>query len=290
MSDRPWHKRYHGDALTGMMVLTLEERGAYQTLQDLMYDAGGPIPDNENVLARYMGVSIRKWRSIRHALVEVHGKISVSVDGRLTNARVISELENAAKTSRKNSENGSKTKRKNREFAKNDNENNEGDENSLRDTRAFPETRGQIPEEEDKPPLPRDERAAGDGDLFEDEEKPPAPRGGKVYAYVGKVIRLTAPDFERWRRAYHAIPDIRAEISAIDDWLSRKPEKHGDWYHIASGSLARKHQEFSAKAAQASASAKPRREYSPEELLAASQRLAEREGRSISIPATTGVQ
>lgn len=284
MSDRPWHKRYHGDALTGFMVLTLEERGAYQTLLDLMYDAGGPIPDNENVLARYMGVSIRKWRSIRHALVEVHSKISVDDTGRLTNARVISEVENAAKTSRKNSENATKPKRKNREVGKNDNKNNEGAENSLPDTRAFPDTRYQIPEEEDKPPLPRETRGDGEGDLFEQDDDPPAP-AGKAYAYVGAVIRLTAPDFERWRLAYHAIPDIRAEIEAIDDWLKGQPDKHGKWFHIASGSLSRKHQDFAAKAA-AAAGARRRRTYTPEELDAARQRLADREGRNTLVTAT----
>lgn len=144
MSDRPWHKRYHGDALTGFMVLTLEERGAFQTVLDMIYDTGGPIPDNENILARYMGVSTRKWRSLRHALIDVHGKISVDENGRLTNERAISEIENAAKTSRKNSENASKTNRKNDEPEKNGNENSDGPENSLPYARAFPETRDQI--------------------------------------------------------------------------------------------------------------------------------------------------
>ncbi len=143
MSERPWHKRYHGDALTGFMVLTLEERGAFQTLLDMMYDTGGPIPDNEGILARYMGVSIRKWRSLRHSLIEIHGKIGVDEDGKLFNDRAISEIENAAKTARKNSENASKKERKNDETAKNDNEINEGIEISHRDTRALPEARDQ---------------------------------------------------------------------------------------------------------------------------------------------------
>lgn len=143
MSDRPWHKRYHGDALTGFMVLTLEERGAFQTLLDMMYDTGGPIADNEGILARYMGVSTRKWRSLRQSLIEVHGKISVDDRGRLTNDRAMSEIENAAKTARKNSENASKKDRKNDEVQKNYNEINDGLENSLPYARALPETRDQ---------------------------------------------------------------------------------------------------------------------------------------------------
>lgn len=95
MADRPWHKRYHGDALTGFMVLTLEERGAFQTLLDMMYDSGGPIPDNEAILARYMGVSTRKWRSLRSQLIRL-GKISVQ-GGCLLNGRALEVIFEAEK-------------------------------------------------------------------------------------------------------------------------------------------------------------------------------------------------
>ncbi|WP_395326915.1 HNH endonuclease [Novosphingobium sp. BL-8H] len=83
MSARPYHKRYHSDALAGCMALTLEERGAYQTLQDLMYDRQGPILDAERLLAGYMGVSIRKWRSLRETLL-AKGKIFLTEDGRVS--------------------------------------------------------------------------------------------------------------------------------------------------------------------------------------------------------------
>ena len=39
---RPWHKRYHEDALNGYMGLTLEERGVYSTCLDLIYMRGAP--------------------------------------------------------------------------------------------------------------------------------------------------------------------------------------------------------------------------------------------------------
>jgi uncharacterized protein YdaU (DUF1376 family) len=70
MSALPYHKRYHSDALAGFMPLTLEERGAYQTLLDMMYDRGGPLIDNERLLAGYMNCSLRKWRQIRADLIE----------------------------------------------------------------------------------------------------------------------------------------------------------------------------------------------------------------------------
>ncbi len=85
MSDRPWHKRYHSDALTGYIILTLEERGAYTTLLDLMYDRGAPIHGNERLNAGYMGCSVRKYRSILNSLVD-KGKVQMLADGRLNAA------------------------------------------------------------------------------------------------------------------------------------------------------------------------------------------------------------
>lgn len=123
MSGNPWHRRYHSDALAGMLSLSLEERGAYQTVLDLIYDRGGPIADNERLLAGYMGCSIRKWRSLRQALID-QGKL-VLANGLLSNSRAEKEIENDAKTRRKLAENGSKGGHKRAENAKNDNENRE---------------------------------------------------------------------------------------------------------------------------------------------------------------------
>lgn len=276
MSDRPWHKRYHSDALSGFIVLTLEERGAYQTLLDLIYDRGGPMPDNDALLGRYMGVTPRRWRQLRDSLI-AHGKIRVDEEGNLTNDRAVSEIKNAEKTSKKLAENGKKGGQKKSENAKKDNENSLGAENLLGENDGISEARSQI--EEDKPPLQSARvRADGEGDLFDQDEpapaEPPVPPG-KVYAFVGAVIRLTAPDLDRWRQTYHAIPDIMAELSAIDDWLRGKPDRQKDWFHIASGSLSRKHAQFMADRA-ASAPPAPQRERSPEELEAARQRLIER--------------
>lgn len=65
------------------------------------------------------------------------------------------------------------------------------------------------------------------------------------YAFSGKVIRLTDQDFENWRAIYHAIPDFRAELTSLDSWLTGQPaEKQNGWFHVASGSLNRKHQEI----------------------------------------------
>ncbi|ARR53473.1 hypothetical protein HY78_08575 [Rhizorhabdus wittichii DC-6] len=126
MSAQPYHKRYHSDALAGFMSLSLEERGAYQTLLDMIYDRGGPIPGNDRLIAGYMGCSLRKWSTLREMLV-AKGKIRVLDDGSITNDRAEKELENYAKTSRKLSENGLKGARKKHEVEKKSNDFNDGE-------------------------------------------------------------------------------------------------------------------------------------------------------------------
>lgn len=116
MSDRPWHKRYHSDALTGMIGLTLEERGAFQTVLDMIYDRGGPIPDNDRLLSSQMGVTPRKWRSLKTALIG-HGKIA-AWGGLIGNQKALLEIEEYEKMSRKRAENGAKGGRKTSEHWK----------------------------------------------------------------------------------------------------------------------------------------------------------------------------
>lgn len=106
MSRTVWHKRFHGDALNGYMGLSLEERGAYTTLLDLMYDSDWEIgiPDRERWVAGHLNVSTRRWNALRKSLLEA-GKIDI-VDGFISNFRYRKERENALNISRKRAENG----------------------------------------------------------------------------------------------------------------------------------------------------------------------------------------
>jgi uncharacterized protein YdaU (DUF1376 family) len=105
----PYHRRYHGDALQGYRKLTLEQRGAYTTILDLIYDEGGPIDRNERWLAGELNCSLRKAKVILDELIQLR-KIYVTVGGKLSNHRAESEIENSLKISRKRAENGSKRK------------------------------------------------------------------------------------------------------------------------------------------------------------------------------------
>lgn len=94
----PYHRRFHGDAITGYMGLTLEERGAYSTLLDYLYDRRAPLIPNFRLLAGFLDVSVRKAEAVIESLIE-KGKLYRLEDGSISNHRFEKELENSAKTS-----------------------------------------------------------------------------------------------------------------------------------------------------------------------------------------------
>lgn len=85
-----WYKRDPDAALSGMMSLTLEERGAYNTLLDLLYTRDGDLPDDDRFLAGWMRCDVRVWRRIKMRLVDA-GKITLH-EGKITNFRATSEI------------------------------------------------------------------------------------------------------------------------------------------------------------------------------------------------------
>jgi hypothetical protein len=65
------------------------------------------------------------------------------------------------------------------------------------------------------------------------------------YPFDGRIVRLSKADLENWQRTYHAIPDIPAELTSLDAWLTDQPaEKQRKWFHTVAGALNRKHQEI----------------------------------------------
>jgi hypothetical protein len=75
-------------------------------------------------------------------------------------------------------------------------------------------------------------------------------------AFVGKVIRLSFEDFDRWRTAYGAVPDLRAELEAADAHYADNPPKNGKWFFPASNWLKRAHEQALAKEREERASAR----------------------------------
>lgn len=131
---RPWYRRFPDNFIAGTVGLTLEEKGAYSLVLDLMYVRGGPVPDEPRYIAGVCNCSVRKWNAIRAKLIDL-GKIH-AVDGYLTNDRAEKEIENAAKDAQERAENGSKGGNKTAENRTNINKFNGPRSASVQPTRA----------------------------------------------------------------------------------------------------------------------------------------------------------
>jgi uncharacterized protein YdaU (DUF1376 family) len=70
MGTLKWYQRDPHAALAGMNQLTLEERGAYNTVLDLIYMADGALPDEPAAVCRWLGTNSRRWRRIRSTLIK----------------------------------------------------------------------------------------------------------------------------------------------------------------------------------------------------------------------------
>lgn len=102
----PWYRRFPDNFIAGTVGLSLEEKGAYSLVLDLIYVRGGPVPDEARYIAGVCNCSVRKWNAIRQRLIDL-GKITL-IEGYLTNHRAEEEIAIAGKISREAIENGSK--------------------------------------------------------------------------------------------------------------------------------------------------------------------------------------
>src|SRR5262245_388406 len=102
-----WYKRDPDAALAGMLGLTIEERGVYNTIIDLLYSRDGELPTDDDFFARALQCRPQLWRRVRDALI-AKGKLHYKTDGKLTANRVERELETARKLLENSSKTGSK--------------------------------------------------------------------------------------------------------------------------------------------------------------------------------------
>jgi hypothetical protein len=86
-----WYKRDPTAALEGMARLTLEERGAYNTVLDLIYCHDGSLDDDQRFISYWLNCDPRIWKRIRASLIE-KGKLYIQ-GNQLRNARADREVE-----------------------------------------------------------------------------------------------------------------------------------------------------------------------------------------------------
>jgi hypothetical protein len=65
----------------------------------------------------------------------------------------------------------------------------------------------------------------------------------RSYVFEGRLVRLDQPAYDRWRKAYPAIPDLPAALQAADDYYSENPPKDGKWFFPVSRWLQREHEQ-----------------------------------------------
>lgn len=90
MGQIKWYKRDPSAALNGMMELNLEERGAYNTVLDLIYSRDGNLPDDDRFIAGWLRVDVRVWKRIKSTLI-TREKLFIA-DGLLRNERADVEV------------------------------------------------------------------------------------------------------------------------------------------------------------------------------------------------------
>jgi hypothetical protein len=82
-----------------------------------------------------------------------------------------------------------------------------------------------------------------DTDTDTEKEVRVMPDKSGAFAFFGQTIKLTPRHLNEWRRLFHSIPDLDAELSTLDSWWQTQPEaKRENWFLATKGMLNKKHQ------------------------------------------------
>lgn len=111
MSGLPYYKAYPRDFLEGTVGMSLELKGAYRLLLDLIYMHSGKLPDDARFISGHLGCSVRAWNGLRKTLSDM-GKI-VCENGIISNFRASFELHNLEIIQDKQRKNASKPRKNN---------------------------------------------------------------------------------------------------------------------------------------------------------------------------------
>lgn len=82
MKRENFYRRDPAKALSGMIGLSLEERGVYNTVLDLLYSTWRPLEDDRAFLANWCGCAVQKLNPIIRRLVDKGRLVSFEENGR----------------------------------------------------------------------------------------------------------------------------------------------------------------------------------------------------------------
>jgi uncharacterized protein YdaU (DUF1376 family) len=202
-----------GDAyMADTRHLSLEEHGAYLSLLMIAWRTEGcRLPADDKRLAQMLGITVKRWLKMKP---DVMAFWTLTDDG-WEQKRLLKERRFVAKKSEQNAD--AANQRWNAKCLRNNNP-DDANASSMQCERNAP------------PPSPKEE-----------EKEMPAKAGD--YAFFGQTIKLAPRHFNEWKRLFHSIPDIEAELSVIDGWWQQQPEgKRENWFLATKGMLNKKHQ------------------------------------------------
>lgn len=233
---------YFEDIRSGTSHLTAEEFGVYVRLLNLYWSRKCHLSaDDDAWLGRECGVSTRKFKVIKRTLTEgPDAKFTIS-EGLFAQKRADKSYENALKIKLKAEKNGrkggEKTAEKNAKSLKS-NETPSSNATSFAGSKESSNAGSSLPLSHIE-----DISSTVSNTELNTDRKSTTRKGSDAYAFAGRVIKLKSADYSRWAKSFHAIPDLQAELTARDDYLSTLPEAdRNKWFLSTSSYLRNQHQ------------------------------------------------
>lgn len=218
---RPWMPLYIADYLKDTTHLGALESGAYLHLIMHYWQHGG-LPDNEKQLAQIAKLTAREWSRLRGTLKPFFhdGWKHKRIEGELAHAVDISAKRSAVAAARQ-------AARREQEECK--------------QSAIAPANADTLHTSHST----KKEKEVGGAEAPPDNVVPLS----RQYAFEGRLIKLSQPDLDRWRKTYSALVDIGATLQTADDYYSENPPKDGKWFFPVSRWLEKEHKAALAKSA-----------------------------------------
>ena len=90
MKRENFYRRSPDDALAGMVGMTLEERGVYNTVIDLIYLTWRPLEDSRAYIAAHCGCAVQRLNPILNRLIERGKRVfELTPEGKKLSARLM---------------------------------------------------------------------------------------------------------------------------------------------------------------------------------------------------------
>lgn len=211
MTSMTWYKRNPDKALTGMMELTLEERGAFNTILDLIYAKGGKLLDNNEFICSWLSCDIRVWRRIKKRLIDLE---KIYTDGEfIRNSHADRLLLRANSRANTSAQVPDKLPPKSEAVLL---DNNDLAENTPQKTPdRIKNTESKKESKKERPCEDLDDEAIR-----------------KSYWFGGYIIRLNERDYNSWLEAYGGTDEqFMKFLDDRDDWYRKQaPERQKNWF------------------------------------------------------------